>query len=99
MADLGGANAPPFFLAEALSRAASERYSLINSTKILDPNGVGASRREARPGPPEGKFVQNCLPSADGLLCPRTVDRDCLRAVPLPPVDNTRVIDYNYKCG
>ena len=71
----------------------------INSTKTLDPNGVGDSRREARPGRPGGKYVQNCLPSAVGLLRPLTVDRDCLRAVPLPPVDNTRVIDYNYKCG
>lgn len=70
-----------------------------NSTKTLDPNVVGASRREACPGRPEGKFVQNCLPSENGLLRPLTVDRDCLRAVPLPPVDNTRVIDYNYKCG
>lgn len=75
---------PLLFLAEALSRAASERYSLINSTKTLDPNGVGAPRGEARPGRPEGKFVQNCLPSADGLLRPLTVDRDCLPAAPPP---------------
>lgn len=59
----------------------------INSTKTLDPNGVGAPRGEPVPADQgANSFKTVCLrQTASFTRCLLTVDRDCLRGAPPPP--------------